>query len=286
MTNGEKLISTLKRILGIEGPIDTKELILKAIKEFPSESEWEKKMTDFLNGELDSFDGTNIKVCSYAFCKNPYIESAILSNAPDRCFFNSKTIRNVYLTDDVTEIEQYAFGIQFGSVLETVRLPDSLKKIGINAFASNVNLKMDRLPSSLEELGVGCFSAILPISMNKPSDLYFSHIPVGVCSIPKSAFMYTPLNTETLYFDGNIEYIGENAFPLMTATRQEAKVLKNFVFSNNTVVPELGQAASNIFKNQNSEFKVYVPDDLYDEWVADSNWSSISTHIVKLSEFE
>ena len=39
------------------------------------------------------------------------------------------------------------------------------------------------------------------------------------------------------------------------------------------------------FKNTNDTYKIVVPDSLYDTWIAATNWSSISTHIMKKSDW-
>lgn len=56
-------------------------------------------------------------------------------------------------------------------------------------------------------------------------------------------------------------------------------------FSNVTAVPPL--ASTNAFTNANANYKVVVPDALYDTWITSTNWSSnnVKTHIVKASEY-
>lgn len=54
-------------------------------------------------------------------------------------------------------------------------------------------------------------------------------------------------------------------------------------FSEATSVPNLYYAST--FQNTNSTFKIVVPDALYDQWIAASNWSSYASHIVKASEY-
>jgi hypothetical protein len=49
------------------------------------------------------------------------------------------------------------------------------------------------------------------------------------------------------------------------------------------VVPTL---SSNVFSNIASDCKIIVPDALYDEWIAASNWSTYASYIIKASEFE
>ena len=53
-------------------------------------------------------------------------------------------------------------------------------------------------------------------------------------------------------------------------------------FSTHEFVPTI---ASNTFTNIASDCKIIVPDSLYDEWIAASNWSTYASKIVKASEY-
>jgi hypothetical protein len=48
-------------------------------------------------------------------------------------------------------------------------------------------------------------------------------------------------------------------------------------------VPALGGAS--VFSNVPSDAKIIVPDALYDEWIAATNWSTHASKIVKASTF-
>ena len=56
-----------------------------------------------------------------------------------------------------------------------------------------------------------------------------------------------------------------------------------YSFFEHTVVPTLANVAA-MGRNTDTS-KIYVPDALYDEWIAATNWSSIASRIVKASEF-
>ena len=55
-------------------------------------------------------------------------------------------------------------------------------------------------------------------------------------------------------------------------------------FSNHTVVPTLSN--TNAFINIPSDCKIIVPDNLYDEWIAATNWSTYSSKIIKKSDWD
>ena len=53
--------------------------------------------------------------------------------------------------------------------------------------------------------------------------------------------------------------------------------------TGSTGVPTLEDV--NNFENTNDTYKVVVPDSLYDEWIAATNWASIASHIMKQSDW-
>ena len=54
-------------------------------------------------------------------------------------------------------------------------------------------------------------------------------------------------------------------------------------FSKSTMIPFLGQHA---FSNISSSYKIIVPDALYDEWIAATNWSTYADYIIKKSDWD
>ncbi len=58
--------------------------------------------------------------------------------------------------------------------------------------------------------------------------------------------------------------------------------LEIVLFQSSTTVPSISE---NTFANTNDTFKVIVPDALYESWVAAENWSALSNHITKVSDY-
>ena len=54
-------------------------------------------------------------------------------------------------------------------------------------------------------------------------------------------------------------------------------------FSQATAVPTMHN--TNTFQNTNNTFKVVVPDSLYSTWIASTNWSNISSQIIRASDY-
>ena len=53
--------------------------------------------------------------------------------------------------------------------------------------------------------------------------------------------------------------------------------------TGSTGVPQLENV--NNFANTNDTYKIVVPDSMYDEWIAATNWASIASHIMKQSDW-
>lgn len=54
-------------------------------------------------------------------------------------------------------------------------------------------------------------------------------------------------------------------------------------FSKSDIVPTL--ASTNVFTKSNPDFRIVVPDALYDEWISATNWSTYADRIIKASEY-
>lgn len=58
--------------------------------------------------------------------------------------------------------------------------------------------------------------------------------------------------------------------------------LETVLFQSSGAVPTISE---NTFANTNDTFKVIVPDELYEDWIAAENWSALSSHITKVSDY-
>ena len=58
--------------------------------------------------------------------------------------------------------------------------------------------------------------------------------------------------------------------------------LEIVLFQSSAAVPTISE---NTFANTNDTFKVIVPDALYEDWIAATNWSDLSSHITKVTDY-
>ena len=96
----------------------------------------------------------------------------------------------------------------------------------------------------------------------------------GVTSIGSQAF-YFCYSLSSVVIPQGVTKIDNSAFSSCSS-------LVVLDFSELTSVPKLSSASS---IPSHAELRIVVPDDLYDTWIAATNWSSFASKIVKASEF-
>ena len=152
------------------------------------------------------------------------------------------------------------------------KLSDSLTSIGTYAFSTIAEFNVERLPQTLTSIGGSAFLGV--------SKLGLKYIPSGITTINNNTFSKLSGDVE-LNFEGDITSIGSGAFAGASSTAMPDRLKVTFL--SNTSIPTLG---ANAFANLPEGYVIVVPDSLYDSWIADSSWSSISYHIIKESQME
>lgn len=196
--------------------------------------------------------------------------------------------------------------------LISVTIPKEVIIIGDKAFWSCVSLMHITIPNGVNvinnDLCNSCWnlrSIIIPNSVIQinPYAFHFCYsltsitIPDGVTRIAGFAFYYCYSLTSITISDG-VTSILDNAFyrcySLVNITMPknltdissyafvDCKSLIKYDFSQVTTVPTLTDV--NAFENINSICKIVVPDNLYDQWIAATNWSTYADYIYKASE--
>lgn len=143
---------------------------------------------------------------------------------------------------------------------------ENVTDISDSAFSNCDRLKMSNLPAGLIDIGAYAFYGNNAISISK--------IPVGVTTINEGVFQRC-FSLKDITFLGNISKINNYAFYFCSK-------LSKLVFPSNSVVPIL--QGTNVLKNTSSELIIYIPDALYDTWIAATNWATYASKIKKISE--
>jgi hypothetical protein len=236
----------------------------------------ENNLTDFLTDVADAIrekKGSSEKI-------NPQNFSEEIKNLPsggeevntfgevmvDKTGGGVKQLLKVVVDDSVTTIGANAY-YYCNTVTEFV-LHDGINSIGISAFQRCEKIKSITIPPLVTELRNNLCSGCVDL--------------------------------ENVAIHDNVESIGQYCFQLCVKLRHlsfpaKLKSIGNFAFQNCTgllvcdflkslQVPTLNNI--NAFSTANAECLFVVPDNLYDEWIAATNWSTYADRIVKASEYQ
>ena len=143
--------------------------------------------------------------------------------------------------------------------------------------------------NSISSLGYNAFSG---------SQLISVYIPDKIVTINGSAFSGCKL-LKNIRLSRNLTTLGSNVFNTCSSLTQidipkevmtiKAQIfgscssLKRVGFLEHTEVPVLENV--NAFTGNPADMKIVVPDAIYDDWIAATNWSSFASKIVKASEY-
>lgn len=191
----------------------------------------------------------------------------------------------------VTSIETYAFYYCYS--LSSVVIPQGVTSIGSKAFYYCYSLSLIVMPQGLTSIGSTAFrnckslsSVAIPQGVTSlgGSAFYFCYslssvvIPQGVTSIGSSLFQEC-YSLSSVVIPQGITKINSYGF-------QYCYGVAYYDFSALESVPTLSN--TNAFSGIPSDCKIIVPDALFDEWIAATNWSSsnIVSKIIKKSEWD
>ena len=233
--------------------------------------------------------GTNAfnKCYSLTSITIPNSVTSIGSSMLQECY----SLASVIIPNSVTSIGSYAF--YTCTFLTSITIPNSVTSIGDAAFSQCYSLASISIPSSVTKIGNNAFgkcysltSITIPNSVTNIGTYAFQYcyslasitIPNSVTSIGTCLFYYC-YSLASVTIPSSVTSIGTYAF-------QYCYGLKTFDFRRSTAVPTLSDV--NAFQNTTTDKEIVVPDELYDAWIAATNWSlstnQIKESIVKASE--
>lgn len=175
--------------------------------------------------------------------------------------------------------------------LSSITIPNgAMSNIGLQLFSECYLLYSVTIPKSTtsftsNEVFKDCRSLsfiIFPSGVNSFSEGAFYNcfalssiiIPDNVQSINRNAFTYC-YSLSSVIIPSSVTLIGSGAFSICTN-------MAFYDFSTHTSVPTL----SGKFEHFPSDCKIIVPDNLYDAWIAATNWSAQASNIIKKSDWD
>ena len=254
-----------------------------------------------------------VNLGQYTFNECYSLSSAIIPNGSSLnayAFYYCYALSSVSIPNGVARINQNIFSECYS--LSSVAIPNSVTSIDMRAFSGCRSLSSITFPKSVTfgtSAFYGCNALRTKTITDKTNTIesgilnnrYFLdsiEIPNSVTKIDSSAFEgdYVLFSIE---IPDSVTSIGQTAFrncrslPSIRIPNGVTSINANTFygcsclvlvdFRAHTSVPTL--ASTNAFTSIASTCKIVVPDELYDEWIAATNWSSVAKYIVKASEY-
>ena len=179
-------------------------------------------------------------------------------------FSNCISLTSTTIPNNVTSIGDYAF--YTCESLTSITIPNNVTSIGSKAFSICYSLTSITIPNSVASIEDSVFFSCYSLKSIT--------IPNSVTSIEDSVFS-SCYSLKSITIPNSVTSIGSNTF-------ERCYSLIKYDFSQHTSVPTLSN--TNAFSSINAICKIIVPDNLYGEWIAASNWSTYSDYIYKASE--
>lgn len=195
-------------------------------------------------------------------------------------------LKKVNVGNETVRIGSYAF--IYCSEITDVTIHDGVESVGRSAFNGCKSLRRVLLPNSIITLGYGSFmyctsleyvrmsKALTTIGQsvfNNCSSLKSINIPHSVYKIESYAFSDCSLMSKVRFY---------GCAKMELYAFKGCHNMQYYDFSMCESVPVIVHV--NVFEGIPSDCMIIVPDNLYDNWIAATNWSTYADMIVKSSE--
>ncbi len=195
-----------------------------------------------------------------------------------RAFSGWNALKSLSIPNSVTIIGAYAFASCSSNT--GINIPENVVTLGGSAFSNNtavksINYNATNVTNSLSTSN-RVFSKVGASTECKVTiGANVQTIPANLFNVNSTSASYQTNITSVKFAEGSVcSSIGTNAFAYMLKCEV-------FDFSTLSAIPTLG---STVFYQIPSTTKIIVPDELYDEWIAATNWTAYASNIVKASE--
>ena len=179
-------------------------------------------------------------------------------------FYNCYSLARLSIPESIISIGNEAFSGCHS--LTNIIIPSGVTSMGTGVFAGNRTLKNISMPNNMSSIESRTFNSCLSLTALT--------IPDGTTSIGELA-LYQCVSLSSITIPSSVINIAANAFKYCYS-------IMRYDFSQATTVPTL--SATTAFDGINNIAKIIVPDALYDEWIAATNWSTYTDYIYKASE--
>ena len=193
---------------------------------------------------------------------NGWNGSVVYADGKDDCF-GTQDCKEIVVREGVTRISKFA--LYQANLLEKITLPSSLKYIEDYSFSGSSLKRIDNINN------------VISISNNAFSSrsLQYISIPEKLETLGSNVFQSCSNLISVLYFPNTLSLI-------VASTFAGCSKVPAFIFHERNEVIRL----DNVNAFSGTTGKIVVPDNLYDEWIAATNWSAYADRIVKASEYQ
>ena len=225
-----------------------------------------------------NFEGqpTGITWGSFSGCSSlqsiyiPENITSIGSNAFKEC----SSLQSIYIPRSITIIEGNVFQDCYS--LQSINIPESVTSIGSNAFRDCPSLQSISIPNNVTSIGNYAFQGC--------SSLQSINIPNSVTSIGNYAF-HSCASLQSINIPNSVTSVGNSAFSgcssINKAIISSSAAIGSYVyyfqnyttfdFSGCSSIPTLSSSSA-IGGGVQYVKVIYVPLDLYNEWIKATNW--------------
>lgn len=238
--------------------------------------------------DMPNLSALGNNACEYAFagCTSLYQSMCFsaLTSAPNYCFNYAFENSRISYADFVNLISagNYAFQLAFSNnpVINSVNF-NSLSVVTNNTFNSGfkncTGIQYMNFPA-LKTTGNYTFS----YAFQNCTNLLTVELP-ELLSVGNGGLRYAFMGCTSLK-RVNLKKLSQvGATYGLNQMCDGCTSLEVVDFSEASAVPTL--ASINAFQNTNNTYKIVVPDNLYDTWIAAPYWQQLSSHIVRISDY-
>lgn len=180
-------------------------------------------------------------------------------------------------------------GLQYCMSLRSISIPVSVTTYDVNSLRYCFALKYLVIPQGVKQLGnyslANCYAlngVSLPYSLTTfVSYCLYQCFTLNQLTLPKYV---TSINASTFgYCYGLSRFkVPAGITAIETDTFYRCTGVACYDFTDHSAIPSL---ATTFTLSVVADCKVVVPDQLYDEWIAATNWSAYASNIIKASEY-
>lgn len=205
------------------------------------------------------------------------------------CFVNCVNLRDININNNPNIKELKGFNATPLSPIEELYLPNitlysplfnktRIRKVNLGdapmTQLDGMNGCFGEFSYTEEVILPDCCEKIVSYPFYKYTNLKYVHLPEQLKEIPY--YCFSECGLESITIPKNVAKIGTYAF-------FNCKQMKLYDFRSLEHVITLDNI--NAFNGIPTNCKIVVPDNLYDQWITATNWSSLASKIVKASEF-